>query len=140
MGNISIILGAGFSVPEGYPTAHRFNEKLSSLKLNDFSISSAGEVFWMNNPDEKDPFWYSEYWLKKKFFISLIDFYCQEHTFHYEEFYDYVFDKKDNFDKDDKFIEFCKDFRSQIKLKISEYNYLTDVVPNLVEIKKGKIH
>jgi hypothetical protein len=89
MGHISLLLGAGFSVNKGYPTAGQLNDRITALTDKDFSVSTGGTLVISASPFEQDPFWYSSYYKGKLFTLALIDFYKQRHVFDYEKFYDY---------------------------------------------------
>lgn len=40
VGNISLLLGSGFSIPEGLPSVTFINNKLSTIKESDFYLLS----------------------------------------------------------------------------------------------------
>lgn len=91
--HISFLLGAGFSVPAGYPTAREINGALSSLCEKDLSAHTNG-AYWMNigKPGPSDWFTRSN---EKQFYIRLLNHYitsCIQSAaaFHYEDFYDWI--------------------------------------------------
>lgn len=89
MRSISLIIGSGFSVPDGMRTVGQINKLLINLKENDINIHS-DMTFLLLNGQEKPSF--SIHWGDKKFFIQFIQWYigqCQD-EFNYEKFYDYV--------------------------------------------------
>ena len=124
MTQTSLLLGAGFSVNQGYPTANQLNEKLTSLDPEDFWIHTDGTVVLR---DEKDPCWYSSYAKGKFFIIELIDFY-QKHSqkdFNYEEFYDFYSEIYRNGIEIPEFNDFCENFRKEHHSDINNHNLLS---------------
>ncbi|MCB0446587.1 MAG: hypothetical protein KDD03_03580, partial [Gelidibacter sp.] len=64
----SFLLGAGFSVNQGYPTANVLNSQIQNINPDNYSINSEGNLF--NLPATvDDPNWfYAD--AKNKFFIK----------------------------------------------------------------------
>src|SRR5689334_19496554 len=101
---LSILLGSGFSVPEGLPTVSSINNKLRNLKENDFYLTSAQTAGFYNS-DWRDPNDRSSY-TDRHFAQEFTTFYRDVilngdvEAFNYEVFYDYITDflryKKDN--------------------------------------------
>ena len=87
---ISFLLGAGFSVPAGYPTAAQLNGVFMILKAGQLSIHSDGSAwFHGGNPGPND--WMS---LDQRTFVErLLGHYAHRvvtpDAFHYEAFYDW---------------------------------------------------
>ncbi len=90
MGNISFLLGAGFSVNQGYPTAHRLAQSLTSLQYGDFIVSPAGNVAPTSNGE--DIWTLGSYKLSKKCVLELIKLFDDRDpgNFNYEVFYDFL--------------------------------------------------
>ncbi|MGJ1321530.1 hypothetical protein ACR780_02480 [Sphingobacterium faecium] len=90
MGNISFLLGAGFSVNQGYPTAYRLAQAITSLQYGDFIVSAAGNVG--ATPDGKDIWTLGSYKLAKECVLELIKLFEEREpgNFNYEEFYDFL--------------------------------------------------
>lgn len=116
---ISVILGSGFSVPEGLPKVSDINSKLSNLKKDDFYIFSDQSAGFYKT-DYRDPnAWFS--FLDRDFAEKFTAFYIStvlkgiSDDFNYEVFYDYITDflrfKKNN----DKISAFCESFREGLK-------------------------
>ena len=126
MKQTSLLLGAGFSVNKGYPTANQLNQKLTSLDPEDFWIHTDGTVLLKKREDE-DPCGYSSYTKGKFFIVKLIEFY-QEHTkneFNYEEFYDFYNEIYRNEKEIIEFDEFCDNFRKEYQTDIDNHNLLS---------------
>lgn len=126
MKQTSLLLGAGFSVNQGYPTANQLNQKLTSLDSEDFWIHTDGTVLLKKREDE-DPCWYSSYTKGKFFIVKLIEFY-QEYTkmeFNYEEFYDFYNEIYRNEKEIAEFDEFCDNFREEYHTDIDNHNLLS---------------
>lgn len=116
---VSILIGSGFSMPEGLPSVKRINEIMRALKAEDFYLFSDQSVgFYFG--DTKDP----NAWLSVKdrtFAEDFTAFYCGEILngdpvkYNYEVFYDYISDFiRDENDKD-KISNFCNGFRQKIQ-------------------------
>lgn len=87
----SFLLGAGFSVNMGYPTANQLNNQIQNFNPEKYSINSEGNLFELPETIEKDPFWYSPDSIRKFFFNNLVDLFLETNReFDYEEFYDYL--------------------------------------------------
>ncbi|MEN5194695.1 hypothetical protein [Sphingobacterium faecium] len=86
MGNISFLLGAGFSVNQGYPVASKLNTQIVELKISDFGIADCGTVFDIINGND----YTLNYSHIRMFLLEFIEFYNSKYApFNYEEFYDY---------------------------------------------------
>lgn len=113
MSETSLLLGAGFSVNKGYPTANQLNQILSELSSEDFWVYTGGDVI-LKERNEEDPCSYSHYSIYKQFVVKLINFYSENNVFNYEEFYDFYNEiyrgEKENKD----FEKFCDDFRKSV--------------------------
>lgn len=97
MRNISFLLGAGFSVNQGYPVASSLNKKIVELKISDFGIANCGTVFDIADGNDIT----LNYGHIRSFLIELIAFYNSKYSpFNYEEFYDY-YKRLQNEDVDD---------------------------------------
>ncbi len=117
MPETSLLLGAGFSVNKGYPTASKLNEKLLQLDPEDFWVHTDGTVS-PKSREEKDPCWYSSESKYKHFAVRLIQYYNQRiGNFNYEEFYDFYNEiyRGEKFDLE--FEKFCDEFRKEFNLE-----------------------
>ncbi len=105
------LLGAGFSVNQGYPIANDLNKQIQYINPENFTIDSEGNLF--NLPESKDdPFWYFSDARKKHFIKELIQLFLQGNMeFDYEDFYDFLMNP--NLLKKDEFQEICKNFREK---------------------------
>lgn len=123
MQNISLLLGAGFSVNRGYPTAAMLNEKLTKLTKADFCVSTGGSLCWLSE-GQKDPFTYSSYYTSKMFTLACIEFYSKANSFNYEEFYDFYKSMEQNHNDSKSFNTFCDEFRQLYHCKTDNLNLL----------------
>ena len=88
-GNIVMLLGAGFSIDQGYPTSDNVAKRLASITKNDFYFASDGTMCVGNNTEHEDNF-YQNLFL---FLLELIGQYVYKvgvDNFNYEEFYDAI--------------------------------------------------
>ncbi|MBK9480363.1 MAG: SIR2 family protein [Bacteroidetes bacterium] len=126
MTEISILLGAGFSVNRGYPTAKKLNEKITSLKPEEFCVASEGSLFFKNAGDE-DPYKNSGYYIYKFFLTDLINFFSSLKPFNYEEFFDYYYQIHSGEINDDSFNNLCDAFRRKYRVSVDNSNILTQI-------------
>lgn len=126
MTQISLLLGAGFSVNQGYPTAEQINKKLMSLNPEDFWVDSAGTVL-LKSRDKENPCWFLSYATERFFIVELIDFYqnYSKKDFNYEEFYDFYNKIYRNEIEVPEFSEFCEKFRKNYHTDIDNRNLLS---------------
>ena len=52
--SVSILLGAGFSVPSGYPTGGKVNEALLNFNQYNIAFSAAGELMYSKDGQRED--------------------------------------------------------------------------------------
>ena len=116
---LSIILGSGFSVPEGLPKVSDINNKFCNLEKDDFYLTSAQKAGFYNS-DYRDPNDWSSH--TDRLFAQEFTTYYREiviggdtSKFNYEVFYDYITDflryKRDK----ERISSFCDRFRKQFK-------------------------
>lgn len=123
MNDISLLLGAGFSVNKGFPTANQLNSKITNLKEHEFCVAQQGSVCWLN-PGQEDPFLWSEYHTCKLFTLELIAYYASIKDFNYEEFYDYYINVNTEDQKDDGFEQLCEEFRAKYNTELDNHNLI----------------
>lgn len=89
--HISFLLGAGFSVPAGYPSAKELNALISSCAFDNIGFSPDGQLCFNKNGTKpsfgyKNP--YDNYY---DFLKKVINAYVKnDQPFDYEKFYDYI--------------------------------------------------
>lgn len=124
MSQISLLLGAGFSVNKGYPTANQLNNKITSLKSEQFTVAQQGSVCWLKDRQD-DPFLHSEYNTFKLFTLELIAFYASRHDFNYEEFFDYYSNVNHPDHRDEAFEQLCDVFREKYQIEDDNINLIS---------------
>jgi hypothetical protein len=89
MKSISLIIGSGFSVPDGMKTVGQINQILINLKENDIHIQSDMSFILLNGKVKPSS---TIHWGDEKFFIHFIEWYVNQvkHEFNYEIFFDYI--------------------------------------------------
>lgn len=122
MKQISLLLGAGFSVNKGYPTAYQLNNKIRSLKSSEFTVAPQGSVCWLKD-GQKDSFAYDHNNAFKLFTLELIAFYAATHSFNYEEFFDYYTNV--NKAPDESFLQLCDNFRETHHIEDDNINLIS---------------
>lgn len=90
--SVSILLGAGFSVPKGYPTGAKVNDALLNYDKLSVAFSAAGEIMYVKE-EGLTPGSSNDNHFQKQFIFCkrLIKEYAKEKgSFDYEEFYDFI--------------------------------------------------
>ncbi len=119
MRNISFLLGAGFSVNQGYPVASTLNNKIVELKVSDFGIADCGTVFDIVNENDIT----LNYGHIRSFLVDFIAFYNSRYApFNYEEFYDY-YKRLQNEDLDDESNDVIKNYIGE-GLELDKHNLI----------------
>lgn len=114
---ISFLLGSGFSVHAGYPTAQQLNVKLSNIKADQIYIHTDQSAEFITSDSNRD-YWPNE---QKEIFVErFISFYNEKilnnMNFDYEQFYDYYQDlqSKNKLSQDEKeFFESLKELNTE---------------------------
>ena len=89
--SISLLLGAGFSAPMGYPVGNDLNSNLLALDGTEFGFNPAGRLCINDKTGRPDWGYKTNYDKVFDFCLTLIKhFKEQKGNFNYEEFYDYV--------------------------------------------------
>lgn len=96
--SISLLLGAGFSAPKGYPVGNTVNKKLLEYHTYPISFSPAGEIA-TTKTGEKPEFgvmgYQNRYEKQYSFCLDLIKYYNENNkNFDYEIFYDFIKSKE----------------------------------------------
>ncbi len=95
--HISILIGAGFSAPQGYPIGNTMNENILNFEKYNVDFSPSG-VMCYSTTGEKPIFQVEGVLnLYQKYFIfckRLIKKYAETYKFDYEEFYDFIKSEK----------------------------------------------
>jgi hypothetical protein len=146
MKSISLIIGSGFSIPDGMRSVNQINQILKNLKEIDIYIHS-DMTFILLNGQEKPTF--SIHSGDEKFFIQFIDWYINlsKGEFNYEIFYDYItsFKRFGNHKNDIEpfFEEFKRDILKSdspldgINSYVSRFSeYFNQLVSNLLQSQK----
>jgi len=92
--NISILLGAGFSAPMGYPIGNELNDLLLKSNEANFGFHTSGSLV-VNTDGSKPDFGYkTSYDIEFEFCFELMKYFKQaKGYFDYEKFYDYILDE-----------------------------------------------
>jgi hypothetical protein len=90
MKSISLLLGAGFSAPQGYPVGNDLNKNILGCKADGFKFNNIGTMNKISagshQQDERN-----NYDAEFEFCIDLIHFYDENiEPFDYEKFYDFI--------------------------------------------------
>lgn len=88
---VSILLGSGFSIPEGLPTVNDINKRMSKIDESEIMIHSSMRAIFLNGQKDENRWSRSE---ERLFVQEFIEFYNSkilkpDEPFHYETFYDF---------------------------------------------------
>ena len=86
--SVSFLLGAGFSVPAGYPTASEVGKKIVNTKLSDLYVAPNGTLALNKGSLKQSKFETKDV----QCLLDFIEFYnkfCGNENFDYEKFYDF---------------------------------------------------
>lgn len=75
MKHISLIIGSGFSVPDGMKTVGQINATLASLEDKDICIHSDMTLTLLNGQEKPD---FSVHWGDERFFVEFIQWYISK--------------------------------------------------------------
>lgn len=89
MKEISLIIGSGFSVPDGMKTVGQLNKTISTIEGKDFYIHSDMDLILLNG-QKKPNYVYNRF--DEMFFVKFIKWYTEQNNgdFDYERFFDFV--------------------------------------------------
>ncbi len=121
MKSISLLLGSGFSIPEGIKGVKKINEYIIDLKDENFMISS--DMIFILQDFKKD----NESYLHRDdelFFIKFIKWYIDktESDFDYECFYDFFTSFKRQGENSNEINEFFESFKRSTNIYFSRIN------------------
>ena len=146
MKNISLIIGSGFSVPDGMRTVGQINQLLTNLQEKDIYIHF-DMTFILLNGQEKPS--YAIHWGDEKFFISFLEWYIShlKGDFNYEVFYDYMTSFRRFGKHKDEIEPFFKKFKRDILKSTSPIDginsyvsrfstYFNQLISNLLQSQK----
>lgn len=128
--NISILLGAGFSAPMGYPIGNKLNELLLNSNNENFGFHTSGSLV-VNTDGSKPDFGYkTAYDIQFEFCYELMKYFKEKNGyFDYEEFYDYI---TDQVREDKKVDSIAKPFLGQVSSLNSLISGLKTIYTQLV--------
>lgn len=107
MKKISLLLGAGFSAPMGYPIGNQLNERLQNYRRYSASISPDGKIYFPN-PAKKEYTMGNPYCVYLNCCISLVEEYSKRNQFDYEVFFEFLARKE--YLSESTYLDICKLF------------------------------
>jgi len=124
---LSFIIGAGFSVPDSYPTRKELNERLRQISHDEIMIHTDGTAMFLNGQKDPNANWTNVE--EKKFVEEFLNYYTStiipglEH-FDYESFFDYYQGLRRGRLKCSRFDKFTDTFRRNNKYNFNNTNLL----------------
>ncbi|MCL6524038.1 MAG: hypothetical protein K6T34_05185 [Thermoflavifilum sp.] len=136
-GSISILLGAGFSAPKGYPTGNQLSTLLYECgKEKEIAFHTNGKLIVLNE-ENKHIHCRNHYDCEFAFLKKLMKYFCKSRGyFDYEEFYDFIriYATKDEETHEDKeVLELAKPFLGKDYPTVSQLFFsLDDIYDQLI--------
>lgn len=136
----SLLIGAGFSAPMGYPIGNKLNDLLVKCRGDEFAFHTSGKLT-VSDDGKKPNFGYkTSYDVCFDFCITLIElFNTRKGCFDYEEFYDFMLDEAN---EDQEVKEIAKPFVGQFgtveQLIFKLRNIYNQLVSYYLKDKDGK--
>ncbi len=98
--SVSLLLGAGFSAPMGYPVGSDLNDTLLNCTGDDFAFDTSGVMIFSTDGSKPDIGYKTSYDFQFDFCRDLMQYFNKVRGyFDYEEFYDFFnYDAKDDLD------------------------------------------
>ncbi|MBI2285157.1 MAG: hypothetical protein HYU71_15705 [Bacteroidetes bacterium] len=89
--NVSLLLGSGFSIPEGLPSVQQLNKRLGKISEEEIIIGSNQISFFLNGQTDNNRW---SRWDERMFLQKFLEYYNDRVLreglqFHYETFYDF---------------------------------------------------
>ncbi len=139
MNNISLLLGAGFSAPQGYPIGNQLNDLILKSNEDNFAFAPSGDLAIRTDGKKPDFGYKTSYDVEFEFCYQLILHFKEiKGYFDYEEFYDYL---TENLNSDSNVSEFAKPFFDDVttihSLTSGLKNVYTQVVAHYLKDKNG---
>lgn len=128
--SISLLIGAGFSAPMGYPVGKTLNNLLLQSRNENIGFDTGGSLVTNRDGTKPDFGYKTSYDIDFEFCCDLMDYFTNTNKgFDYEMFYDYI---SDSVYHDDKVDSIAKPYLSDTKSIISLMQGLKKVVNQLV--------
>lgn len=138
--SISILLGAGFSAPIGYPIGNDLNNLLLNCKNDNHVFCSSGTLVVMSDGSTPDIGYKTSYGFEYDFCIRLIEYFNEiKGYFDYEEFYDFIkYELKENQEIENIGKPFLSPYHDTVKNLISGLiNIYTQLVSYYLVDREG---
>ena len=115
--SISLLIGAGFSAPMGYPVGKTLNNLLLQSRNENIGFDTGGSLVTNRDGTKPDFGYKTSYDIDFEFCCDLMDYFTNTNKgFDYEMFYDYI---SDSVYHDDKVDSIAKPYLSDTKSIIS---------------------
>jgi len=117
---ISFLLGAGFSVPDGYPTRKEINERLKKINHDEILIHTNGFAKFLEDDFDPNASWMH---IEERFFVEeFLKFYnvgiLKSEEFDYERFFDFynelLRETTSSYEFESFYDDFCKKFEYRL--------------------------
>jgi len=151
LGDVSLLIGSGFSVPAGCPSTSQINQRLAKIDEAEICVHHSGDAGFLNGA--KDP---NAAWMRteeRHFVQEFLEFYRStvlggSQPFHYETFYDYYQQARAGNRYPDELVQFFRDFRTRHPTTIGDDDQLlrtfnqifSQLIANLLQKKPERFH
>jgi hypothetical protein len=118
---IAVLLGSGFSIPEGLPSVAAINAKLRQIKESDFYLFSDQTAGFYHSDWKDANGWMPSVFLDRSFTQKFTEFYVSKYLggqlelFNYEVYYDFIMDFLRFKTNEEEINAFCQSFQAEFK-------------------------
>lgn len=140
--HVSILLGAGFSVPASYPTASQLNSRLKQILADEILIHSSGTALFLRGQVDTNAMLSRR---KRTFVEKFLEFYNSKiesvnQTFHYEDFFDYYIDLLRGVNSDVDYTSFCSTFKNEFGEESDDRQLLNEFNQTFQQLISGELY
>lgn len=143
---VSLLIGSGFSIPEGLPSVGKLNKRLSKIDESEILIHTDQRAIFLNGKD--DPNRWSR-WDERIFLQEFLEFYSSDiikspDDFHYETFYDFYSGYLSNQENKEVIENFYKRFNDKHFKGLENhrdcYNRISDFNRSFNQLLASQLH
>jgi hypothetical protein len=136
---ISMLIGAGFSAPMGYPIGNQLNNYLVKCTGDEFSFHTDGTLITSIDGSKPNLGFKTSYDIQFEFCKALINYYnTVKNGFDYEEFYDFMLEEAENDNKVKQLAQpYLNNYSSLKSLLLSIDNIYAQIISYYLKDKDG---
>jgi hypothetical protein len=133
---ISLLLGSGFSIPEGLPSTSQLNQRMSMIGEDEILIHTDQTAIFLNGQEDRNRWSGRD---ERLFLQEFLKYYSKEvlkpgEEFHYETFYDFYSGYLTNNENAEAIEKFWKDFNEKY---LSEREHVRDCYNRISDFNRS---